>query len=134
MKGILFWFWEFPQNLVGFIISRFANKLDSDDEMSVYIANNFFNSAVSLGEYRIADKIYKNHAVSFRKMKQHEYGHTLQSRRFGWLYFIIVGLPSLVRNIYDRIAHKNWTNEERTKWYYGSWPENNADKLGGVRR
>lgn len=27
---------------------------------------------------------------------KHEYGHTIQSKYLGWLYLIIIGLPSIV--------------------------------------
>ena len=63
-----------------------------------------------------------------RKTLMHEYGHAIQSIRRGWTYLFTVGIVSFVRNIYARIFHKN------TVWYYGSWPENEADKLGGVIR
>ena len=53
---------------------------------------------------------------------------------FGPLYLLIIGLPSAIRNIYDRIAHRNWSVVDRTYWYYEGFPEKWADELGGVVR
>jgi hypothetical protein len=55
-------------------------------------------------------------------------GHSIQSRRYGWLYLPVVGLVSALRNIYRRVKNKD------SGWYYGGWPENEADRLAGVKR
>jgi hypothetical protein len=52
----------------------------------------------------------------------------------GWLYLPLVGLPSIIGNIWDRLFHKKWSSDRREKWYYSRYPENWADKLGGVIR
>ena len=74
----------------------------------------------------------------FREDKEdgmkHEYGHTIQSRILGPFYLIIIGLPSLIGNIYDQIAHKNWSLKDSCIWYYNQPWEKWADKLGGVDR
>jgi hypothetical protein len=59
---------------------------------------------------------------------KHEYGHTRQSRILGPLYLIVVGIPSVSMNILTRIGVL------RADRYYDRWPENWADKLGGVER
>ena len=75
---------------------------------------------ISLGEYiLIADGSGDNTI-------KHEMGHTKQSKLLGPLYLFVVGVPSFVMNILSRlkiIPSKN---------YYKRWPENWADKLGGV--
>jgi hypothetical protein len=58
----------------------------------------------------------------------HETGHTRQSRLLGPLYLLLIGLPSLIGNIYNRIYHKG------SAWYYKQPWEAWADKLGGVVR
>lgn len=85
---------------------------------------------MSLGNYIV----FAHNGYADDDSIRHEYGHQIQSRRFGPLYLFIVGIPSFFRNIYDRVAHKNWTYEERVEWYYGGWPEKQADKYGGVHR
>jgi hypothetical protein len=60
----------------------------------------------------------------------HEYGHALQSVLLGPLYLIVVGIPSLSRVAYSKWYYKksgrSWKN------YFKGFPENWADKLGGV--
>ncbi len=56
---------------------------------------------------------------------RHEYGHQIQSRKLGWLYFPVVGLWSFVRNTLKLYKKGH---------YYDSWPEDEADRLGGVSR
>jgi len=49
----------------------------------------------------------------------------------GPLYLLVVGIPSLVRVIYRKFHYKkyglNWEN------YYNGFPENWADRLGGIQ-
>jgi len=40
----------------------------------------------------------------------------------------------LFNNLWDRLFHKNWGAARRREWYYGRWPEKQADRLGGVTR
>jgi hypothetical protein len=92
-----------------------------------------FGSGVSLGDYIILDYQYCGKACS-RQMVAHEYGHSKQSLILGWLYLPLVGLPSIVGNIWHRLFHKNWSDDQKEKWYYSRYPENWADKLGDVTR
>lgn len=62
--------------------------------------------------------------------KLHEYGHALQSRLLGPLYLPVVGIPSSLRVAYAAAQYlftkKPWDG------YYDGFPENWADRLGGV--
>ena len=71
---------------------------------------------------------------SFTDDVYHEYGHQIQSKRLGWLYLLIIGLPSISFNILDMIIHRNWSPLDRMRWCYKLPWEANADKLGGVDR
>lgn len=55
-----------------------------------------------------------------------------QSRMLGWLYLPVVGLPSISRAayalLYREVTGRQWTG------YYDGYPENWADRLGGVQR
>ncbi len=64
---------------------------------------------------------------------KHEYGHTRQSLMFGWLYLIVIGIPSITMNIKSSILFK-LGKPDYLKNYYNRWPENWADKLGNVKR
>ena len=56
----------------------------------------------------------------------HEYGHCVQSRLLGPLYFFVIGLPSLI--------HYIWWSPDRGVSYFAFYTEHTADQLGGVNR
>lgn len=138
LKNILFWIWLFPQQLVGFCLVKLLHgqkdfvRLNSNISpgifykyvVTIYKVPRLFHSAVSLGTFLIFDSrvCFSENAV------RHELGHTKQSLRLGWLYLPVIGIPSLIGNIHSRIFNKT------TDWYYSRFPENWADKLGGVER
>ena len=124
---VLSWLWQLPQNILGLLVIVIARAKKTED--GIWICGYLFDSAVSLGDYIIFQK-YR----TTDKAIKHEKGHQKQSRMYGWLYLLIVGLPSITRNVWDRAMHKNWTTTRRVTWYYGGFPESQADKLGGVVR
>jgi hypothetical protein len=65
-------------------------------------------------------------------VRDHEYGHTFQSRWLGPLYLPVVGVPSVLRNVYA-VAYREITGE-RWRGYFDGFPERWADELGGVDR
>ena len=65
------------------------------------------------------------------KIIRHEKGHARQSRMLGPLYLLVIGIPSLCIHWWDRLFHRDWTPEDRVRWYYSRWPESWADRLGG---
>lgn len=130
--------WQLPQNVIGFIYSRFAKSTShfyfNGKNTRVYYVP-CFRAGVTLGRYIILDPAYKR--ISSGRLLEtvkHEYGHSVQSKYLGWLYLLLVGISSITRNIWDRLFHKKWEHEKRENWYYSSYPENWADKLGGVNR
>lgn len=117
--------WQLPQNLLALIIlafTRYKSIINVHGSINLYVAPYFFNSGISLGNYIILQENYDAKSVL------HEYGHCLQSQRLGWLYLLLIGLPSICGNMYSRIKHKS------NKWYYAQPWEHWADKLGGVQR
>jgi len=70
------------------------------------------------------------------KVVRHEYGHTLDGARLGWLYLLLVGLPSITCNIIARaiLPRIGWSPERIYEWYYALPWEKRADMLGGVKR
>lgn len=128
VKKFLLWVWQLPQNLIGFIYSRLAQEIYIYENICVYFAP-CFRAGVTLGEYIILDPIYKNAFPEQLDMTiKHEYGHVKQSRILGWFYLFIVGIPSVIRNILNRINPVKFN----LKWYYSGFPEKQAEKLGGV--
>ena len=64
----------------------------------------------------------------------HEYGHSIQSVYLGWLYLIIVGLPSIIMATLCSILEPySRTSSHISRFignYYNRYPENWANQLG----
>lgn len=131
-KKILLWFWQLPQNVVGFCLTRKPKIVQYYKNVPIYYTKNVFGAGVSLGNYIVLDvNYYTGHITNSIK---HEYGHSRQSLYLGWLYLLIIGLPSACGNIIDRLFHKSWSIQKRCRWYYEQPWEKWADKLGAVQR
>ena len=117
------WIWEFPQCLLGLILTKIYDIKYSETYKGIDVYKGKFSGGISLGLYIIMDK------GASENTKKHEWGHTRQSLRWGWLYLLTVGIVSFtwcgLRGIIP-----SW----REKDYYSIWPEKQADKYGGVKR
>lgn len=120
MKNLVLWLWQFPQNLLGFIIIKLCKAERYKQFTGIYTCKLFY-AGVSLGRYIIFDNRIKLGVNNIR----HEMGHQKQSLYLGWLYLIIIGLPSVIGNLLYRIKRFNYYNQPWEKW---------ADKLGNVKR
>jgi hypothetical protein len=68
-------------------------------------------------------------------VKAHEWGHTRQSRIFGPLYLIVIGVPSLFGNaVWDMLFHRKWPAQKTHEWYMSRYPEKWANELGGLNQ
>lgn len=124
MTRILKYIWQLPQNILGLLVVLFTQaKKDGD-----YYVTTKYNMGVSLGNYIIFGKMH----VQNRNRLLHEKGHQKQSLFLGPLYLLVIGLPSISGNIFDRIFHKTWPYEKRMKWYYGQPWEKWANDLVGI--
>lgn len=124
---LLRWIWEFPQCLLGYILTKVYNVKYKETYKNIDIYAGNFPSGISLGLYILMNDLkYKYNRDCIKK---HEYGHTRQSLYLGWLYLLIVGLSSsvwcLIRQYSERLRRID---------YYSFWCEAWADKLGGIRR
>lgn len=126
--------WQFPQHIIAYVIILINCKsiklMVSKDGISHYLVDHLFDSAISLGNYIFLDS---DGNFSYKTIK-HEFGHQKQSLMLGPLYLIIIGLPSIIGNIIDRIKHKYFRRHYDPYFYYKQPWEAWADKLGGVVR
>jgi hypothetical protein len=115
--------WQFPQNLIGFIVMKIvkAEFFCTYKDATVYFW--CLKGGLSLGKY-----IFVTHAADEWDIK-HEYGHTVQSKYLGWFYLIVIGLPSLIW----AGCCKAYRKKHKVS-YYDFYTEKWADKLGGVER
>lgn len=115
--------WELPQNLLGVALLAFTRRriIESRREAGRLFLRTR-STGVSLGWFVFW--------CTDESIRRHEYGHTIQSRLLGPLYLPLVGLPSVLRALYAR-AYRRRTG----RWwprYFDGYPENWADRLGGV--
>ncbi|MDR0562334.1 MAG: hypothetical protein LBG73_06560 [Spirochaetaceae bacterium] len=145
---ILIYLWQFPQYILGALFSTIWTrclelkdlrkvKLKRYAEAHICIVSAESHrrhkwlslvSGVSFGPYICLNDENDENDI------RHELGHSIQSLYLGPLYLAIAGIPSVCNNVWDRRFHKRWTPRDRIRWYYSRFPENWADKLGGVNR
>lgn len=122
MKNIILFLWQLPQNLLGFAVISITKSAYSYI-LGYWVApRKWGRFGVSLGKYIIFGGTVTQKAV------QHEKGHQKQSLYLGWLYLLLIGLPSLLGNIVWRIFKLSSNSYYKQPW------EKWADKLGGVDR
>lgn len=146
--NILFYIWELPQNLLGLLFSYIwkkglnARQIDNIKEIEIkynvkILVSTYYKhkthkllryiSGVSLGRYICIND------TNLSLTPSHKAGHSVQSRYFGILYLIIIGIFSAIgNNLFDRLFHKKWSSIERYRWYYNRFPEKWADELSGI--
>lgn len=127
MKKILKYIWELPQNLLGLIIKK-ACKSDyyiTFNGVKVYTWNKY--GAISLGNFIFVEESAIENASDWylENLIKHEYGHCLQSRKLGWLYLLVIGLPSF---LWAQLGGKH--REKTGKSYYDFYTERWANELG----
>lgn len=80
------------------------------------------SGGVTLGKWVFLDARYYGNSYGSSVMK-HEYGHTVQSKMLGWLYLIVIGLPSIVhaafhkKGDYYHFYTEKWANRLADKYY-----------------
>lgn len=117
------WIWEFPQCLLGLILTKIYDVKYSETYKGIDVYKGKFSGGISLGLYILMSDYGED------DMKNHEWGHTKQSLRWGWLYLPTVGLVSFTWCTLRRFI-STWKEKD----YYSIWPENKADEYGGVKR
>lgn len=126
--------WELPQCLLGFILFQVYSvgchcmEVPYGDVRILYSER--MRGGISLGRFIILPWKYRYNRSSYvRDTIGHEYGHTRQSLYLGWLYLIVIGLPSLLW----AWAHSTFKRLREVD-YYSFYTERWADDIGGVWR
>lgn len=137
IKDLILWIWQLPQNVCGWLLREYYRSADKGEyfESEVNGADVMItpsmSGGVSLGKYIFLHlSTWKYLPNDYALSIAHESGHCVQSRRWGWLYLIVIGIPSLF-HLLCRRAGIIWS---RTSDYYSAFPERQADELGGVKR
>ena len=123
MKRYISYLHQLPQHLIALLLRLIYKGNDSEYNGCIVRRSVYLRGGISLGKYIIVNQWFREVDI------KHEYGHSVQSRYLGWLYLIVVGLPSLLWAImYGRMIRQSYNG------YYKFYTERNADKLGGVNR
>lgn len=141
--NVLAWIWQLPQHIVACIVFLFNKKSlvkHTYEGITYYTCKHVYDCGVCLGNYIFLDsdthKIYNEDVLTKFMIDsvRHEYGHSRQSLYLGWFYVFIIGFPSLIGNLVDRILYGvDFSHRSKCHYYDQPW-EYWADKLGGVDR
>jgi hypothetical protein len=126
--------WELPQNTLGALLygvqRALGNVKSTSFERERVMVELGSIGAISLGLFVFHTQKDNSYVPVGRENKDHEYGHSIQSRLLGPLYLPVVGLMSELRAFYAfgyrHLKGKRWDG------YYNGFPEDWADRLGKV--
>lgn len=123
---MIYWTWQLPQTLIGFILCKILRGrkkifvFEDFGEVECWVCPALRSGSVTLGKYILLCLDHSNRDDIVR----HEHGHQIQGMMLGWLYLLIIGLPSLV---WCLVIHPKVHGS-----YYAFWTEKWANKLGHV--
>lgn len=121
LKTVLIWIWCFPQMLLGFLVRLFTKAEKQNTHYNYKVPG----GSVSLGTYIFLSE----GSWDDETMLKHEQGHTKQSFILGWLYLLVIGLPSIIWNsCFEGYRQRKGVS------YYSFFTERWADKLSGIDR
>lgn len=130
IKNFIRGVWEFPQNALGFMVRKISKAKNYTTYKDATVYSWSLGGGMSLGKYIFVPfKLSSPTTYGVQQYIKHEYGHTIQSKYLGWLYLLVIGLPSLIwSQCFSEYRYKTG------KSYYAFYTEKWADKLGGIER
>ena len=121
--GLLF-LWQLPQNIIALCIKPFFKECEllSYDNYCYCYKIKGMAGGISLGSFSFISKYITDDPA----IVAHEViGHGTQSHILGWLYLIVIGIPSFIwSKIYKSIGYKGQYNI----FYTEKW----ANKIAGL--
>lgn len=117
--SVLMFLWMLPQNVLGLILRCVYKGEDIEYKDAKVRVSNSMLGGISLGRYIIVNKT---------SQIRHEYGHCIQSKYLGWLYLLVIGLPSIVwAMVYGSIIPR--TADGYYRFYTEKWAERLVGKI-----
>ena len=128
--------WELPQTLAGWLYSVLRALAGRVDRVDTFGGITFatmigwsYGMGVSLGTFVEiwAGPWMHGEGENFilgNQLCMHEFGHTADSQRFGWLYLPVIGLPSLLNALGKGDHDIFWTEiraNRHAKRYFGKY-------------
>lgn len=120
--SFLMYLHQLLQNLLGFALYLYYQGYEEMRQVGyndvVVVKSPKMRGGISLGQYVIVSRDAKLETI------YHELGHCKQSQFLGWLYLIVIGLPSIIW------AALYGIQEIRERWsYYDFYTERWANEL-----
>lgn len=120
--SFLMYLHQLPQNLLGFALYLYYQGYEEMRQVGyndvVVVKSPKMRGGISLGQYVIVSRDANLETI------YHELGHCKQSQILGWLYLIVIGLPSIIW------AALYGIKEIRERWsYYDFYTERWANEL-----
>lgn len=124
LQGFLRHLWEMPQTFVGQTTSHIKNAASNVTKVEYYGGVTFvineqqrYQDGLSLGNYvnvNLWDSIFEDFDTHIKHdpLLLHEYGHTIDSNIFGWLFLFIIGIPS-IHSAMGKGNHQAFWTEKR---------------------
>lgn len=125
-KSILWWvvfvllaIWQLPQFLVAVVMIPFIGelKLIAERHFNICFVGSKMSGGISLGPFAFVSPFLTDETAVAHELD----GHTVDSKIWGPLYLLVIGLPSLLNAIFSF-----------TKCYYDFYPERWANKHAGL--
>lgn len=120
--AFLMYLHQLPQNLLGFALYLYYQGYEEMRQVGyndvVVVKSPKMRGEISLGQYVIVSRDANLETI------YHESGHCRQSQILGWLYLIVIGLPSIIWAALYGIP------KIRERWsYYDFYTERWANEL-----
>lgn len=135
MRNLILYIWQLPQNLLGYILILWykpERMYEMENGIQIHYSMKM-HGGISLGKYCIVNTGHyrKTLEESLRRntVRHESVGHTTQSRMLGWLYLVVIGLPSILWVLARRIEYIH--DKYDYSWFY---TEKWADKIAGIKR
>lgn len=113
---IALFIWQLPQCIVALLMMPFLGKLtlvSYDNYCFAFKATNM-SGGISLGVFVFLSEYSSK---SDTTLAHEQVGHVKQSHYLGWLYLIVIGLPSIIwAGIYKYLGYKNYYSFYTEKW------------------
>lgn len=113
---IALFIWQLPQCIVALLMMPFLGKLtlvSYDNYCFAFKATNMLG-AISLGCFVF---LSASSSKSLPTIAHEQAGHVKQSHYLGWLYLIVIGLPSIIwAGIHEYLGYKNYYIFYTEKW------------------
>lgn len=113
--------WQLPQNLVAICMLPFMGKMKliKHDLYTYAFECSKMSGGISLGTFIFLSP----NSAKDEECILHEYGHAIDSYTFGWLYLLIIGIPSVL-----------WAGFfSKGKCYYDFFTEKRANLNAGLK-